>query len=336
LSGGGALAAQLVSSPTFGSLTFNSNGGFVYVPTCVGAHTFTYRATNTLGTTNVATVSISVQAAGSVQPPCGLYVSSVQGNAVTLRWSEPALGPTPTGFVLQGGLTPGQVLASVPTNSPYPIYAFTAPTGSFFVRAHSADGAIVSVASNEVPLHVNVPVPPSAPVHLLGSVAGSSLTLAWTNTFSGGAPTGLFLDVNGAVNGTLPIGPADTFSLDGVPAGVYTLSLRAANAAGTSASSNPVTLTFPGGCSGAPLPPADFLAFDGGGNMLSLAWDAAAAGAAPSGFVLAVTGSFMGSVPVSGRRLNAAVPSGAYGLRLQAVNACGASAFSPVQTVVIP
>jgi len=120
------------------------------------------------------------------------------------------------------------------------------------VRIHTLAGADRSAASNEIAVHVGVPVPPSAPANLLATVAGDSLTLAWTNTFGGAAPTGLVVDVSGAVSGSLPIGVSDTFAVAGIPAGTYTLSLRAVNGAGVSPSSNAVTVTFPGACSGAP------------------------------------------------------------------------------------
>ena len=120
-----------------------------------------------------------------------------------------------------------------------------------------------------------------------------------------------------------------------MPAGTYTLSLRATNAAGVSASSNAVTLTFPGGCSGAPQPPSDFLAFNIGSTAF-LAWETAPTGPAPDSFVLDVTGSFAVAFPVAGRSLSGAVPPGTYNFRMQAVNGCGASGFTSVQTIVVP
>ncbi len=81
----------------------------------------------------------------------------------------------------------------------------------------------------------------------------------------------------------------------GVPAGTYTMSLRAFNSTGISASSNSVTLTFPGACSGAPAPPTNFVATTGA-NALSLSWALPASGPAPSGYVISVTGAFVGSV----------------------------------------
>jgi hypothetical protein len=73
----------------------------------------------------------------SVQPPRDLYVSSMVGNVVTFRWTPARLGPAATGFVIEGGLNPADVLATLPTASPYPIFAVTVPTGSFHVRVHA-------------------------------------------------------------------------------------------------------------------------------------------------------------------------------------------------------
>lgn len=126
----------------------------------------------TVGAGPIATLFLAVAAlawpAGAlgqpgVQPPSALFAMAVSGNTVTLRWDSPELGPAPTGYVLEGGVLRGEVLASIPTGSNAPVYTFVAPTGSFFVRVHSLNGAQRSGASNEIQIHVNVPVIPALP-----------------------------------------------------------------------------------------------------------------------------------------------------------------------------
>lgn len=335
--GNGALSAMPVGSPSNGTLSLNASGAFVYSPNAgfSGADSFSYRAVNNGGPGNVATVTIAVAGPTTPLPPSDLVTRSVRGNTVELRWLTPTRGPAPTGFVLEGGVAPGQVLASIPTGSLSPTFTFTAPSGSFYVRVHALNGAFKSVASNEVLVHVNVPVAPSAPANLLGLVNGSTLALAWTNTYAGGAPTSVTLNVSGAVSASLPLGLTDGFSFAGVPSGTYTLSVVATNAGGVSAPSNPVTLTFPSACSGPPQPVTNFLAYQLGGTLF-LNWDAPAAGAAPSGYVLDVTGSYVGSIRLLQRALSAPVPSGAYTFSVVATNPCGSSVGTLPQTVTVP
>ncbi len=59
---GGALEANKVSDPTHGSLTFNSDGGFTYLPASnyYGTDSFTYVANDGQANSNVATVNITV------------------------------------------------------------------------------------------------------------------------------------------------------------------------------------------------------------------------------------------------------------------------------------
>jgi hypothetical protein len=59
------LSAVLVSGPSHGSLTLNSNGTLAYTPTAnfVGTDTFTYEASNGQVNSNVATVTITVNSA---------------------------------------------------------------------------------------------------------------------------------------------------------------------------------------------------------------------------------------------------------------------------------
>jgi hypothetical protein len=252
-----------------------------------------------------------------------------------LRFAAPLLGPAPTGFVLKGGFQPGEVLAAIPTGSTAPIFTFEAPTGSFYIRMHTIAGGQESAPSNEVPLHVNVPVLPSPPSGLTGLVNGNSVALSWNNTFGGGPPTNVILGVTGDLSLSLPIGLGETFSFANVPPGRYTLRVRGANRGGWGTPSNAVTLTFPGPCSGAPLPPTNFLAYRIG-NTIHVVWDPPTAGAAPTSYLLNVTGAYVGSFPTSGRTLSGAAGPGSYKLDVISQNACGSSAPTPSQTVVIP
>jgi hypothetical protein len=336
--GGGAMTAQLVSNVANGTLTLNADGGFTYTPTAgfSGSDTFTYRAVNSIGNSNVATVTITVSTGGGgVQPPTNLYVSSLAGNVLTIRWTAPSAGPTPTGYQLAGGVNPGEVLAAIPTGGTAPFLTFTAPTGSFYIRIHSLNGSQTSAPSNEIRVFINVPAAPSAPANLLGTANGSGLALSWRNTYGGGPPTSLLLDVTGSQSASLPLSVTDSFQFAAVPGGTYTFSLRAANAAGTSGPSNPVTLTFPAACTGVPLAPSNFVMAKNG-NVLTLFWDPATTGPAPTFFVLTVSGSFVGSLPTTLRTLSGSVGPGSYTVSVYAANACGNGPATAPQTVTVP
>ena len=332
--GSGPLTATLLTQATQGTVTLNANGSFVYTPAAgyLGPDSFTYFPSNSAGSAPATTVSITVV---PVQPATQFRVDRVAGNLVTLRWDPPVYGPPPTGYLVEGGFTPGSVLGSVVTG-PAPALSFTAPTGSFYVRAKALDDTMVSGVSNEVPLYVNVPVPPSAPTSLTGLADGPSLALSWKLSYGGGQPTDVILDVSGSLTGSVAVGPIDTFTFAGVPPGTYTFAVRAANASGVSAASSPVTLTFPATCTGAPAPPQHYLYY-GVGNVLYLLWDPPATGPAATAYVLNVTGSYVGPVPIgASRNPSGAVPPGTYTVSVTAVNACGASAPTPVRTVVVP
>ena len=199
------------------------------------------------------TITVTQAAVTTPQPPTGLFASSIVGNTLTLRFTPPATGPAPTGFVLEGGVNAGETLASIPTGSTAPLYTIDAPDGAFYVRMKTVTAAGTSGPSNEIRVFIRVPEAPSAPTNLLATVSGSSLALAWRNTSGGGVPTAMVLDVTGSFTGSLPIPLGDGASFDGVPSGTYTLALRAANSVGSSDASNAVTISIPSACSGAPL-----------------------------------------------------------------------------------
>ena len=265
--------------------------------------------------------------------PTDLALTSIVGNTVTISWTAPAT-VSPTGYVLEGGIDPGQTLASMPTGSTATTFTFTAPTGAFYIRVHALVGTSRSVASNEIRIFVNVPAPPSAPANLLGLADGTSLTLAWQNTAAGGAPTEIRLDVTGAVTTSLTMPASESFVFNGVPPGTYTFAVRAMNASGISTASNPVTLTFPGTCS-APSTPAAF-SIETNGAHVSIAWGLPANGAAPSGYQLIVGGAFTGTFTTTMRTMTATAPPGTYTLSLVATNACGQSPPTASQTITVP
>ena len=279
-------------------------------------------------------VALNSATPGSPQPPTNFRITGMSGNSVSMAWTMPTSGPAVAAIQLEGGPTPGSVLGAIPLG-PTPAATVALPTGSFFIRLRSITAAGVSGPSNEIVANVNVPAVPSAPANLLGLVNGPVLSLAWTPTFSGGAPAGAVLDVTGPVVASLPLGPAETFTYPAVPPGTYSFTVRQVNAAGSSAPSNAVSLTFPGACSGAPQSPRNFAAFNAGG-VLNVLWDPPASGPAPASYTIIVRGSYVGALPMTTRSFTIPPPPGTYTFAVTASNACGTSAPTATQTVSFP
>ena len=292
------------------------------------------RAINTAGAAAVSAKVVAVAGAGP-QTPSGLVTTSVTGNLVTLEWAPPSAGLVPAAYVVEGGMSTGEVLASLPTGSAAPRFTFVAPTGAFYVRVHAVADGVRSGPSNEILLVVNVSTPPSAPAGLLGLVDGAGLALSWTNTFEGGAPTSLWLIVTGAATTVLPLPMGETFTYQNVPAGTYTLAVVAANAAGVSPPSNAVTLAFPGPCGGSPQAPTNVRAWRDG-STVSMSWSPPASGPAVSHYVAQVSGAYVGSFTTASRILSGTAVPGTYTLSVAAANACGTGVASATQTVIVP
>jgi len=83
---GNALTAVLVAGPTTGSLTLNANGSFTYTPNpnFNGTDSFTYRANDGAADSNVATVSITVNAVNDAPVATNDTATTPQNTAVTV------------------------------------------------------------------------------------------------------------------------------------------------------------------------------------------------------------------------------------------------------------
>jgi hypothetical protein len=271
----------------------------------------------------------------SVQSPTGLNVLAINGNQITLRWNPPSLGPAATGYLLEGSLTPGAPIAALPTGSPATQFTLAAPSGSFYLRMRAMHGPQMSLPSNEIRVYVNVPQRPSPPANFQGVVKGSTMWLAWKNTYAGGAPNAIAMDVTGGVATTLPLPFGESFSVGAMPDGTFTLRLRALNAAGASNQSSSVTVTSPSRTCAPPRVPSNYFATRVG-NAVVLSWDAPAGGTPATTYQITVTGSYNGVFPVSGFGFASAAPPGSYNLSVRAGNACGGGPSTAFQTVVIP
>lgn len=294
------------------------------------------RLVNVAGAGLASPPLVATPGVGSIVPT-DLVATAIAGNTVTLAWMPPAVGVMPSGYVIEGGLAPGQVLGQVVTGGTGSAFTFSAPTGAFFVRVHALTPLPGgrSGPSNEIRILVNVPAPPSPPRDLLGLVNGSSIALSWANTFAGGAPTGVSLVASGPVTATLPLGLTETFQFAGVPPGTYTLSVVATNATGQSAPSNAIVLTFPGSCSGPPGTPTRLVAQVTGGAV-SVSWGPPQSAAAATQYRLDVSGAFSGRFVVPGREIGGRVPPGVYTFSVVALNPCGASTATAPLTIAVP
>lgn len=205
--------------------------------------------------------------------------------------------------------------------------------GHYYARVRSVGAPTEAVESDEVSLLVEQPVIPSAPEHLLATVTGTRVGLQWVNTFTGGTPTAVDLLVSGAAQARLTLGMVDQVTFDGVPAGEYTLQLVARQGAGESPASLPVTVRVPGTCA-APSAPT-WVTWSVTDRRVSLHWQPPSSGDAPTDY--RVTAENYGSATTAGARgIAGIVPPGTYRVWVEAINACGTSAPSLVQTIIVP
>ncbi len=121
----GTLTAQIMSSPSTGTLSFNSNGSFSYIAPSAytGSVSFSYRAYNGVQFGNTATVSISVTmggggggGGGSNQPPVpsadSFFVEqSSSGAKLPVLWND--TDPNSNPLTISSTTTPAHGSASI-------------------------------------------------------------------------------------------------------------------------------------------------------------------------------------------------------------------------------
>ena len=148
---GTILNYSVVTSPTNGAVTVNTNGTFKYTPNALysGSDSFTFKANDGIADSNIATISILVKARVSTAPtaPTGLVASNVTQTSAMLTWMTSTDSVAVTGYdIYMNDVKIGSTVTAVT----YQITGLSTGTVyKFMVKAKNAAGAI-SAASNEV------------------------------------------------------------------------------------------------------------------------------------------------------------------------------------------
>lgn len=181
--------------------------------------------------------------AGPPAPPL-VDAPSVTGSTVRITWGAVSGAMR---YSLRAGTAPGGNNAfDGDVGNTTSLTAVNVPTGSYFVRVHSANALGESVASNEVRVDVGGASPcvvlPN-PTGLFATVSGSLVTLTWVSV---PGPTSYLVEA-GSVSGAANLAVIDTGNVSPIlmataPPGTYFVRVRAKNACGLSAPSNQVVV----------------------------------------------------------------------------------------------
>jgi hypothetical protein len=174
-----------------------------------------------------------------------LAVANVQGPEVTLSWTGPH-DPEPADlYLLEGGIAPGQVLARLPLGATTRRLTLTLAPGTYYARLHAVRAGMRSAASNEIVVGVGLAAAPTTPSAFQALALGRDVQLSWTTTYGAGPVEQMILDVAGRLSGSVNVPASGPIVFTDVPDGVYVLSIRAANAVGSSPPSAPIRIELP-------------------------------------------------------------------------------------------
>ncbi|MGE3275264.1 MAG: fibronectin type III domain-containing protein [Vicinamibacterales bacterium] len=193
---------------------------------------------------------------GTPGTPTNVQVSVNGTTSLTVTWSAPSSGATPTSYLVDFSVTPGGApaarVASGTTSTSVNIPAGT--TGTFYASVTALNGSTAGTASSPVAFTIGSAGPgpctsaPPAPTGLTGGVSGGVASVSWTA--SAGA-TSYVVQAGSASGGTnifnANVG-ANTAVSAAVPAGFSAfVQVLAVNACGTSGPSTPISIAGDGG-----------------------------------------------------------------------------------------
>jgi VCBS repeat-containing protein len=219
---GDALTAIVVSGPTHGTLTLNANGSVSYTPAANynGPDSFTYKANDGTVDSNVATVSITVNAVNDAPVAVNDGYSANEDTALTVPapgvlGNDTDVESDPLTAILVSGPTHGTLTLNANGSFTYtPAANYNGPD-SFTYKANdgAANSNVATVAiavsgANDAPVAVNDSYSTNEDTTL--AVAAGSGVLGNDTDVDGDALTAIL--VSGPSNGTLTLNASGGFS----------------------------------------------------------------------------------------------------------------------------
>jgi hypothetical protein len=188
----------------------------------------------------LAVGNLSLRAAPPTAP--SNLTATVNGLSVTLSWTASA--NSPTFYMLQAGLAPGQTFVQAQVDGSTTSITASAGPGTYFVRAIAVNSEGGSPSSNEVSFTLTC-APPSPPLNLRAMMRGQEAYLFWRRPAAG--PTTQYLaQAGGAPGQTVLQAPTAQTAINAVvSSGTYYVRVAAENACGTSLVSNEIPVQFP-------------------------------------------------------------------------------------------
>jgi chitodextrinase len=300
------------------------------------AYTMTVKARDADGNTSAASAPLVVTTSNDGQAPSvptGLVASNLGATGFTLTWSASTDNIGVTGYdIFQGGVLLG--------TSTTPGYAVTglAPltTYSMTVKARDAVGNI-SAASAVLSVTTTADTTaPAAPTGLAAaSLSATSFMLSWNASTDNIGVTGYDIFKDG-----VQIGSSSTlaYTVSGLaPASVYTMTVKAKDAAGNVSIASPVLYVATAPDSTAPAAPTGLVASALGTTTFTLSWNAASDDVAVTGYDVYRNGTLVGSSATLSYAVTGLSPGTAYNMTVKAKDAANnvsaASATLAVTTV---
>ncbi len=218
---GNPLSAVLVSGPTNGSLTLNANGSFSYTPNANfnGTDSFTYRANDGTANSNVATVTLTVNAVNDAPVAAGDSYSTNEDTtlnvaAAGMLANDSDVEGNSLSAVLVGGPANGSLTLNANGSFSYTPNANFNGSDSFTYRANdgTADSNVATVtitvnAVNDAPVAAGDSYSTNEDTTLSIAAAG---VLANDSDVDGNPLTAVL--VSGPANGSLTLNANGSFS----------------------------------------------------------------------------------------------------------------------------
>ncbi len=279
---------------------------------------------------------VALPSLSSAQAPVAPVLQvAVSGQTVSANWTAVAGA---TSYRVEAGLSPAVMLAGYEMGG-LTTFSISAPQGVYYLRVVARNVSGLGAPSNVVTVSVlSAQGPPPPPSNFAASVNGTTVTL--TAQLPSVSLTGLLLvggSTPGASQAVVPLSVSAQNTLSNVPPGTYYARLVAVSPGGSSAPSNEVQIAVTAASCVAPAVPV--LTAQVSGSAVVLSWGAVS-GAAGYRVDVATTpgGAQVASQPVGPQTTavsNPSAPAGTYYVKVTVLNACGLSATSAEETVVI-